>query len=97
MTLTKHLGQVVADLSPSHLSNAAPRFGFIGTTIAGRKKHRIRIVTDAPAPGEGAALLISGAREIAPPEAGTAEIPAGVLFEHLTHPQLISLSERIAP
>ena len=97
MILTMHLGEFVADLSPNHLPNAASRFGFIGTTIAGRKEHRIRIVTDLLAPGEGAVRLTFGAREAAPPEAGGAEIPTGVLFKRLTHLQSLPVSERMAP
>ena len=57
MTLTKSLGQFVADLSPNRLPEEAARIarmGFIdtiGTMIAGRNEDSVRIMTETLAPG----------------------------------------------
>jgi 2-methylcitrate dehydratase PrpD len=75
MTLTKHLGQFVADLSPNHLPEEAvrvARMGFIdtiGTMMVGRKEDSVRILTEVLAPGEGHATLTFGARKATAPEA----------------------------
>jgi 2-methylcitrate dehydratase PrpD len=75
MTLTKHLGQFVADLSPNHLPDDAvriARMGFIdtiGTMMVGRKEDSVRIMTDVLAPAAGAATLYFGARKATAPEA----------------------------
>ncbi|MSO99617.1 MAG: MmgE/PrpD family protein [Acetobacteraceae bacterium] len=75
MTLTKHLGQFVADLSPNHLPEEAARIariGFIdsiGTMMVGRKEDSVRIMTEVLAPAEGAATLHFGARKVTAPEA----------------------------
>ncbi|HXT82547.1 MAG TPA: MmgE/PrpD family protein [Acetobacteraceae bacterium] len=75
MTLTKSLGQFVADLSPNRLPEEAARIarmGFIdciGTMIAGRKEDCVRIITDTLAPGDGRATLTFGARKSPAPEA----------------------------
>ncbi|MGD0433054.1 MAG: MmgE/PrpD family protein [Acetobacteraceae bacterium] len=75
MTLTKHLGQFVADLSPNHLPEEAvrvARMGFIdtiGTMMVGRKEDSVRILTEVLAPGDGQATLTFGARKAPAPEA----------------------------
>jgi 2-methylcitrate dehydratase PrpD len=75
MTLTKHLGQFVADLSPNQLPEGAvsvARMGFIdtiGTMMVGRKEDSVRILTDVLAPGDGPATLTFGARRATAPEA----------------------------
>src|ERR1700722_8402407 len=75
MTLTKHLGQFVADLSPNHLPEEAvrvARMGFIdtiGTMMVGRKGDSVRIMTEVLAPAEGPATLTFGARRATAPEA----------------------------
>ena len=61
MSLTKTLGQFVADLSPNRLPEEAvrvARMGFIdciGTMIAGRKEDCVRIMKQVLAPGDGPA------------------------------------------
>lgn len=75
MTLTRHLGQFIADLSPNRLPNEAmrvARMGFIdciGTMIAGRKEDCVRIMTEVLAPGDGPATLTFGPRKGPAPEA----------------------------
>ena len=75
MTLTKHLGQFVADLSPNHIPEEAARIariGFIdsiGTMMVGRKEDSVRIMTEVLAPVDGAATLTFGDRKITAPEA----------------------------
>ena len=59
MTLTKDLGQFVADLSPNQLPEGAvrvARMGFIdtiGTMMVGRKEASVRILTDCWRPPRG--------------------------------------------
>ncbi len=75
MTLTKTLGQFVADLSPNRLPEDAARIarmGFIdciGTMIAGRNEDSVRIMTETLAPGDGPATLTFGDRKAPAPEA----------------------------
>jgi 2-methylcitrate dehydratase PrpD len=75
MTLTKSLGQFVADLSPNRLPEAVARIarmGFIdtiGTMIAGRNEDSVRIMTETLAPGDGPATLTFGDRHAPAPEA----------------------------
>ncbi|WP_428531917.1 MmgE/PrpD family protein [Rhodopila sp.] len=75
MTLTKSLGQFVADLSPNRLPEEAARIarmGFIdtiGTMIAGRNEDSVRIMTETLAPADGLATLTFGARHAPAPEA----------------------------
>jgi 2-methylcitrate dehydratase PrpD len=75
MTLTKSLGQFVADLSPNRLPEEAARIarmGFIdciGTMIAGRREDCVRIMTEVLAPGDGPATLTFGHRKGPAPEA----------------------------
>jgi 2-methylcitrate dehydratase PrpD len=75
MTLTKHLGEFVADLSPNRLPEEAARIarmGFIdciGTMIAGRNEDSVRIMTETLAPGDGPATLTFGDRKAPAPEA----------------------------
>src|ERR1700742_765364 len=75
MTLTKALGQFVADLSPNRLPEDAAhiaRMGFIdciGTMIAGRHEDSVRIMTETLAPGDGPATLTFGDRKAPAPEA----------------------------
>ncbi len=75
MSLTKELGQFVADLSPNRLPEEAvrvARMGFIdciGTMIAGRKEDCVRIMTEVLAPADGPATLTFGSRKSAAPEA----------------------------
>lgn len=74
-TLTKALGQFVADLSPNRLPEDAARIarmGFvdcIGTMIAGRHEDSVRIMTETLAPGDGPATLTFGDRKAPAPEA----------------------------
>jgi 2-methylcitrate dehydratase PrpD len=75
MTLTRSLGQFVADLSPNRLPEEAvhiARMGFIdsiGTMIAGRNEDSVRIITDTLSPGNGPATLTFGERRAPAPEA----------------------------
>src|SRR3954453_13958452 len=75
MSLTKALGQFVADLSPNRLPEEAARIarmGFIdtiGTMIAGRNEDSVRIMTETLAPADGPATLTFGARKAPAPEA----------------------------
>ena len=75
MTLTKSLGQFVAELSPNRLPQEAARvarMGFIdsiGTMIAGRNEDSVRIITETLAPSDGPATLTFGARHAPAPEA----------------------------
>jgi 2-methylcitrate dehydratase PrpD len=75
MSLTQHLGQFVANLSPNHLPEDAvkiARMGFIdtiGTMIVGRSEESVRIMTEVLAPADGPATLTFGRRKIAAPEA----------------------------
>jgi 2-methylcitrate dehydratase PrpD len=75
MSLTKALGQFVADLSPNRLPDEAARvarMGFIdtiGTMIAGRNEDSVRILMDTLDPGVGSATLTFGSRKAAAPEA----------------------------
>ncbi|MBN8873380.1 MAG: MmgE/PrpD family protein [Rhodospirillales bacterium] len=75
MTLTRHLGQFVADLSPNRLPEEVvrvARMGFIdciGTMIAGRQEESVRILTETLAPGDGPATLTFGTRKSPAPEA----------------------------
>ncbi len=70
MSLTKSLGQFVADLSSNRLPEEAARvarIGFIdtvGTMIAARNEDSVRIMTATLAPGEGPATLTFGDRPI---------------------------------
>ncbi len=74
-TLTRSLGQFVADLSPNRLPEEAARvarMGFIdtiGTMIAGRHEDSVRIITDTLAPGDGPSSLTFGSRHAPAPEA----------------------------
>jgi 2-methylcitrate dehydratase PrpD len=75
MSLTKHLGSFVAELSPNRLPEEAARvarMGFIdtiGTMIAGRNEDSVRIMTETLAPGDGPATLTFGDRKAPAPEA----------------------------
>src|ERR1700733_1202222 len=75
MTLTKHLGQFVADLSPNNLPEEAvrvARMGFIdtiGTMMVGRNEASVRIMTEVLAPADGPATLTFGTRKAPAPEA----------------------------
>jgi 2-methylcitrate dehydratase PrpD len=75
MTLTKHLGKFVADLSANHLPEEAvrvARMGFIdtiGTMMVGRKEDSVRIMTGVLAPADGPATLTFGTRKATAPEA----------------------------
>ncbi len=75
MTLTKSLGQFVADLSPNRLPEEAARvarMGFIdtiGTMIAGRNEDSVRIMTQTLAPTNGPATLTFGSQKAPAPEA----------------------------
>src|SRR3954452_4309358 len=75
MSLTKSLGQFVAELSPNHLPEEAvrvARMGFIdtiGTMIAGRNEDSVRILTETLAPIDGPAPLTFGDRHAPAPEA----------------------------
>src|SRR3984885_5394568 len=74
MTLTKHLAQFVADLSPNHLPEEAvrvARMGFIdtiGTMMVGRNEASVRIMTEVLAPADGPATLTFGTRKAPAPE-----------------------------
>jgi 2-methylcitrate dehydratase PrpD len=74
-SLTRSLGQFIADLSPNRLPEAAARvarIGFIdtiGTMIAGRNEDSVRILTATLAPGDGPATLTFGDRHAPAPEA----------------------------
>ena len=75
MSLTKPLGQFVADLSPNRLPEEAvriARLGFIdciGTMIAGRREECVRIMKKVLAPVDGPATLTFGKEKSAAPEA----------------------------
>ena len=75
MSLTKTLGQFVADLSPNRLPEDAERIarlGFIdciGTMIAGRREDCVRIMKQVLAPSDGPATLTFGAEKSTAPEA----------------------------
>src|SRR4051794_20481389 len=75
MSLTKTLGQFVADLSPNRLPEEAVRIaklGFIdsiGTMIAGRREDCVRIMTQVLAPADGPATLTFGKEKSTAPEA----------------------------
>jgi 2-methylcitrate dehydratase PrpD len=75
MTLTKHLGRFISDLSPNRVPEEAvriARMGFIdciGTMIAGRKEDSVRIMTEVLAPADGPSTLTFGTRTSPAPEA----------------------------
>ena len=75
MSLTKTLGQFVADLSPNRLPEEAvrvARLGFIdciGTMIAGRREDCVRIMKQVLAPADGPATLTFGKEKSTAPEA----------------------------
>lgn len=75
MTLTRSLGQFVADLSPNRLPDEAvrvARMGFIdtiGTMIAGRGEDSVRIMTETLDPAGGPSTLTFGDRRAPAPEA----------------------------
>jgi len=75
MSLTKTLGQFVADLSPNKLPDEAvriARLGFIdsiGTMIAGRREDCVRIMKEVLAPADGPATLTFGKGKSTAPEA----------------------------
>jgi 2-methylcitrate dehydratase PrpD len=75
MTLTRLLGQFVADLSPNRMPPETvriARMGFIdsiGTMIAGRSDACVRILAETLAPSEGPATLTFGPRHAPAPEA----------------------------
>jgi 2-methylcitrate dehydratase PrpD len=75
MSLTRSLGQFVADLSPSRLPEEAvrvARLGYIdciGTMIAGRREDCVRILTEVLAPADGPATLTFGKAKSPAPEA----------------------------
>src|SRR5271166_746833 len=75
MSLTKTLGQFVADLSPNRLPEGAERIarlGFIdciGTMIAGRREDCVRIMKQVLAPADGPATLTFGKEKSTAPEA----------------------------
>src|SRR6476619_6746786 len=75
MSLTKTLGQFVADLSPNRLPEDAvriARLGFIdciGTMIAGRREDCVRIMKQVLAPIDGPATLTFGSEKSTAPEA----------------------------
>ena len=75
MSLTKTLGQFIADLSPNKLPDEAvriARLGFIdsiGTMIAGRREDCVRIMKDVLAPADGPATLTFGKEKSTAPEA----------------------------
>ena len=74
MSLTKTLGQFVADLSPNRLPDEAvriARLGFIdciGTMIAGRREECVRIMKQVLAPADGPATLTFGGKPPQPPK-----------------------------
>jgi 2-methylcitrate dehydratase PrpD len=75
MTLTKSLGQFIADLSPNHLPEEVTRvarMGFIdciGTMIVGRNEDSVRIMTEVLAPGDGPSTITFGKKKSPAPEA----------------------------
>ena len=75
MSLTRSLGQFVADLSPSRFPEEAvrvARLGYIdciGTMIAGRREDCVRILTEVLAPADGPATLTFGKAKSPAPEA----------------------------
>ena len=75
MSLTRTLGQFIADLSPNRLPEEAvrvARLGFIdciGTMIAGRREDCVRIMKEVLAPADGPATLTFGREKSAAPEA----------------------------
>jgi 2-methylcitrate dehydratase PrpD len=75
MSLTRTLGQFVADLSPNRLPEEAvriARLGFIdsiGTMIAGRREDCVRILKQVLAPATGPATLTFGKEKSTAPEA----------------------------
>jgi 2-methylcitrate dehydratase PrpD len=75
MSLTKTLGQFVAELSPNRLPEGAERIarlGFIdciGTMIAGRREDCVRIMKQVLAPIDGPATLTFGKDKSTAPEA----------------------------
>jgi 2-methylcitrate dehydratase PrpD len=75
MSLTKTLGQFIADLSPNRLPDEAvriARLGFIdciGTMIAGRREDCVRIMKQVLAPADGPATLTFGKEKSTAPEA----------------------------
>ena len=75
MSLTKTLGQFVADLSPNRLPDEAvriARLGFIdciGTMIAGRREDCVRIMKKVLAPADGPATLTFCKEKSTAPEA----------------------------
>jgi len=75
MSLTKTLGQFIADLSPNRLPEEAvrvARLGFIdciGTMIAGRREDCVRIMREVLAPADGPATLTFGKEKSTAPEA----------------------------
>ena len=75
MSLTKTLGQFVADLSPNRVPEEAARIarlGFvdcIGTMIAGRREDCVRIMKEVLAPADGPATLTFGPQKSTAPEA----------------------------
>lgn len=75
MSLTKTLGQFVADLSPNRIPEEAvrvARLGFIdciGTMIAGRREDCVRIMKQVLAPADGPATITFGKEKSTAPEA----------------------------
>jgi 2-methylcitrate dehydratase PrpD len=75
MTLTKDLGQFIADLSPNRLPEEAvrvARLGFIdciGTMIAGRREECVQILKKVLASADGPATLTFGKEKSTAPEA----------------------------
>ena len=75
MSLTKDLGQFIADLSPNRLPEEAvrvARLGFIdcvGTMIAGRREECVQILKKVLAPTDGPATLTFGKENSPAPEA----------------------------
>ena len=69
MTLTKHLGQFVSELTPNRIPEEVARvarMGFIdciGTMIVGRNEESVRIMTDVLAPGDGPSTITFGDRK----------------------------------
>jgi 2-methylcitrate dehydratase PrpD len=74
MSLTKDLGQFVADLSPNRIPEEAARVArmgiidCIGTMIAGRKEDCVRIMREVLAPGIGHATITFGTDKGPAPE-----------------------------
>jgi 2-methylcitrate dehydratase PrpD len=75
MSLTKTLGQFVADLSPNRIPEEAARIArlgitdCIGTMIAGRREDCVRIMKEVLAPADGPATLTFGKEKSTAPEA----------------------------